>query len=286
MKLADHLEHWLIHFGRASRSPNTVRAYTNAITKLKGLFGPKIELADLTRPRIEMTLRKLETNHAPRTIRLLHHVLTTALEVAVERGHLTGNPARGARMPKPPRPNEFRRLDAADVSLVTLHSYLVPVWGAAVRLALTTGLRRAEICSLRWRDWDFAQKGFMVQQSKTSSGRRWITVPGKILTEFQTLSRGQHPDSYVFKSASGGRVPPDYMGKRIRELIERAGVKGHWTTHSLRHTHASILVENGRSLPDVARRLGHSSPRVTMDIYAHPAAKGDALCAADMETIL
>lgn len=286
MKLSDHLNGWLTRYA-AQRQPahNTYRAYGNAVDKLTGLFG-KAQLTDLTPSRVEGTLRKLETHHAPRTVRLVHTVLAAALDDAVEHGHLPRNPARGIRLPKAPKANEFRRLDEEDVKLVLAHAQLVPLWGDAVLLLLVTGLRRFEVCNLRWEDWDFEKGGFEVKTSKTRAGKRWVTVPDSVVSRFEALSRGQRPDSHVFKGPSGGKIHPDIMARRVSALIEGAGVKGHWTTHTLRHTHASILVENGRSLPDVARRLGHSSPRVTMDIYAHPAAKGDAVLAADMEKIL
>lgn len=283
MKLSTLLADWLTHVWASHPPENTFRAYSSAVDALSHNFG-KARVEDLTQPRVQQMVNKLRG--APATVRLRHSVLAMALDFAIASRLVPGpNPARGVKLPKIQKTG-VKRLDDTDVAIILHHCTLDPVMGPAVKLLLVTGIRRAEACSLKWEDWDWTRGGFHVRKSKSAASERFITVPATVLAEFQTLSQNKLPGSYVFPAGHGGRTNPDLFGRNVAKLVQRAGVAGHWTTHTTRHTHASMLVEKGRSLPDIARRLGHSSPRITMDIYAHPAAKGDAALAADMESIL
>ena len=77
------------------------------------------------------------------------------------------------------------------------------------------------------------------------------------------------PDALVFCKYDGTPLDADYIARRWRRAIAKIDGFPKATLHWLRHTHCSALIAAGRDPVEVSRRLGHSSPVVTMSIYAH-----------------
>jgi integrase len=72
----------------------------------------------------------------------------------------------------------------------------------------------------------------------------------------------------VFCQPTGAFYSPDRMGARVAELLRKAGLHG-VSLHSLRHSHASILISEGVPIPVVSERLGHANQNITLAIYSH-----------------
>lgn len=148
--------------------------------------------------------------------------------------------------------------------------------------AFYTGMRRGEILALRWTDIDFPARLIRVRRSyssrygegpvKTGASIRDIGIPATLVDALQAhlaLQRsmpGFSPDFLV----CGG---PTHLGSyTIRNRkISYAGDAGlpQIRIHDFRHSHASLLVNNGINIQEVARRLGHSNVQVTWNTYAH-----------------
>lgn len=160
-------------------------------------------------------------------------------------------------------------------------------------LALATGMRRGELCALRWQDVDFDRAKLRVEQSleqtgvglrfkapKTRHGRRTIALPPSAVAELrahrkaqqeQRLSRGMDKaaaDALVFATWDGKPRSPNGLTKEWTVAMKPAGMPG-VTLHSLRHTHASHLIAAGMDVLTVSRRLGHGSPNITLSVYGH-----------------
>jgi integrase len=161
-------------------------------------------------------------------------------------------------------------------------------------LALATGMRRNELLALRWRDVDLDAGRLTVEQSleqtaahgvrakspKTTKGRRTITLPGTTVIELRghwraqqeqrlALGMGKSPaDSPVLATWDGKFMSPSAFNYAWRHQMRAVGMPN-VRLHSLRHTHASTLIAAGVDVLTVSRRLGHSSPTITLNVYGH-----------------
>ena len=124
---------------------------------------------------------------------------------------------------------------------------------------LYTGMRRAEVCRLDWRDIDLDRGVIHVHKTKTKTSR---TVP--IITELRQIIIDMKPRTSgpVFSWDT-----PSMYSELVKDALRGAGIKDR-TLHSLRHTYASFLVMNNVDLKTVQGNLGHKNPRTT-DKYTH-----------------
>jgi len=175
-------------------------------------------------------------------------------------------------------------------------------------LALGTRMRRNEMLGLRWQDVDLdagrltieqsleqtATHGIRVKAPKTRHGRRTISLPAHLVTELRQRWReqqeqrlgiglGKAPETApVFATADGRYLSPNAITKAWPVAMAAIGMPA-VTLHSLRHTHASMLINAGLDILTTSRRLGHSSPTITLNVYGHLIHGGDDRAAQIME---
>lgn len=228
------------------------------------------------------------------TRRLRLAALRSALNVAVDYGLLAANPARQVKSPQPKR-DETK---VHHLSLEEAQSLLDAAVGTRNRalwmMLIVMGLRRGEVLGLRWLDIDFNQATLQVEQSlsrvsgkglllhppKSSATRRSCPIPLILVEALQAHwaeqeverleAKTQVSDSgLVFTTAAGRPIEPSGLSRQFGTLCKHTGLR-HERIHNLRHTAATIMrVHGGADLLDVSRLLGHSSIRVTADLYGH-----------------
>jgi len=152
----------------------------------------------------------------------------------------------------------------------------------AFTTALTTGMRRGEICGLRWRDVEWEKKIIRVERSvyrraggqdvkttKSASGLRTVPATERLVELLKAWKRecGMHPDGYIFTWPDGAHLRPDFLTSAWPRFLTNAGLP-HIRFHGLRHTAASILITNGMPLNEVAQVLG-DRPETINRIYVH-----------------
>jgi integrase len=228
---------------------------------------------------------------APRTVGHVHRLMHRALGHAVKWGLIANNPVSAA---EPPRV-ERREIDIlAPDQVKTLLNALRerPLYPIAV-LGLATGMRRGELVGLRWGDVDLDRGVIRVEQSleqtsaglqfkapKTKAGRRSISIPPSIVTKLRAHWKAQQEtrlalglgkatnEALVFARTDGSPFPPDSLTSdwaRTLRMLKLPKI----TLHALRHTHVSQLIASGLDVVTVSRRIGHSNPTVTLNVYAH-----------------
>ena len=143
-----------------------------------------------------------------------------------------------------------------------------------IEVDVNTGLRRGELCNLRWRDVDLEAEFILVANSAdftTKSGReRRVPIKGRALELLTRLSEARHSeddDEIIFRGASGGRVNDQYLSKRFRHYRRMASLPKEFNFHSLRHTFASWAVQRGMNLYVLKEIMGHSDIKQTQ-VYA------------------
>jgi integrase len=169
---------------------------------------------------------------------------------------------------------------------------------AAFFLAFMSGLRRGELLALRWRNIDLKAGTLHVRQTlvrarnhdegrtqivfsepKTPQSRRTIPIPDECLTALKQhkarqaeeklmLGDGYEDYGLVFCLPNGKPIDPRNFNRRFSQVLQQAGLP-HIRLHDSRHTFATLLLEHGVSPKVVQTMLGHSSAKITLDIYSH-----------------
>jgi integrase len=178
-----------------------------------------------------------------------------------------------------------------------------------VSAALATGMRRGELLALRWKDVDLTRndrgrlqveqsleqtkKGLRFKALKTKYGRRSIALPDYLVAELRAhwksqqearlaIGLGKAPDdSLVFATEAGEPRSPNGLTKEWSDAARDLKLKV--TFHGLRHTHASQLIAASMDVLTISRRLGHSSPTITLSVYGHLFTNSDDRAAQIME---
>ena len=160
-------------------------------------------------------------------------------------------------------------------------------WTLAIYIGVYTGARIGEICGLKWTDVDFQEKTIHVQRTversaamegkgtviyinttKTKSSNRLLPLGKELERKLKDWSRVSRPEFYIL-SNSRDVIEPRLIRERLRKMCEITGVR-YKGFHSLRHTFATNMLENGADIKTISDILGHSSVEITMDIYSHP----------------
>lgn len=178
---------------------------------------------------------------------------------------------------------------------------------AAVRLALSAGLRRGEVLGLSWGDVSFGDATLNIHQSlsnttgtlkspKTENSTRVVSLDPQMLENLKkwksrqaeylfSLGIKQYEDTPVITNEAGRHMDGNNLARWWRTFQERYGFKG-LRFHDLRHTHATMLVSSGLNIKAVSNRLGHSSVGITLDLYAHAQREDDEKAAAIIGEIM
>jgi len=136
-----------------------------------------------------------------------------------------------------------------------------------ISLAYGAGLRLSEVINLNVRDLNFLNKIITVENGKGSKTRNTI-MPEKLFFKLRMYTENKDRNDYLFKSNRGGRLNPRTAQKIFENALKKAKIDKKATFHSLRHSFATHLMENGTNLRFIQELLGHSSIRTTQ-IYTH-----------------
>lgn len=224
----------------------------------------------------------------PQTCRHHRATLRRALADAQRDGLVSRNAAALSRPPRM-RKAERRWLTAAEGHRLIADARDERYWPLWV-LILTTGLRVSEALGLGWADMDWQTASLRVERQLVRVSGQWATAPLKTersqrqvpltrtaldaMTEQrarQDLERGDHPrpiDAAIFTTPNGKPIHSTNVLPSWYATLRRLGLP-RVTIHDLRHSAATIMLTEGVPLPVISAVLGHSSIRVTADLYAH-----------------
>ena len=250
-----------------------------------------IPVSELLEEHIHKYYREKSKTLSPGTLIKHHNLLRSALSQGVIWRTLTRNVAEAVKPPKVSR-KEMRALTGPEVHRM-LEACEDTAWHSIFHTLTWTGLRRSELLGLRWKDVDLILASlrvvqsvqrlntgeFIVQEPKTASGRRTIALsPASCLVlrehrekqeaDATLLGRQLAEDDLVFSHPDGSPRDPSTLTLAFRRLTRRVGLDG-VRLHDLRHTMASLYLEQGVNPKTVAERLGHASVTITLDLYSH-----------------
>ena len=165
-------------------------------------------------------------------------------------------------------------------------------------IELATGLRRGELLGLKWEDIDFANQTLRVRRQVGRINGEVREAPLKTKNAYRTISLGtdavgilkqqrekQPGSSYVFPGPAGGPIAPDSVLHMLHRVLDRAGLP-EIRFHDLRHTFATLALQNGVDVKTVSGMLGHFSAGFTLDTYAHVTTAAQRQAAETMGAVL
>lgn len=134
-------------------------------------------------------------------------------------------------------------------------------------LAYGAGLRVSEVIGLKVQDMDFEELTVHVKQAKGQKDRISV-MPTSLIDSLKNLTAGKDINDLVFESERGGKLTARTAQKVFENALHNSGIKKNATFHSLRHSFATHLLENGTDVRYVQELLGHQNIRTTQ-IYTH-----------------
>ena len=291
-------EHWLPAQHSRGLRPNTLSQQTLVVESwiVPNIGG--VRVAALTPKHVGEMVETLRTARSStgrqglsaRSVQLSVAVLKAACSWAVENGLLGRNPVAGVRRPR--AASTVMRAWTVEEARQFLESTRDDRLAFAWSLLLTRGLRRGELCGLRWEDVDLTGSVVRINRTrivvdgkaidsvpKTAAGRRSIPLDPSLVTILRahkaTQSReklasgGAYDDGgYLLADELGEPYYPDSLSTWFDRKVKSLGLP-RIRLHDTRHTAASLMLASGVPVNVVSEMLGHSSAATTLAIYAH-----------------
>ena len=258
---------------------------------------PNIGKVPLEKGRVD----RIESKHqekglSAKTVRNIHQIIASAMKLAKEQRLIATDPTEGCALPK----LEHKEMQTLPVE--QLASFLREAKESGVfelyYAELATGLRRGELLGLKWEDIDFEHGSLRVKRQIARINGEIVEAPLKTKNAYRTLPLaddtiqvlkqqrkkvGSSP--WVFPSPTGGPISPDSVLHMLHRVLKRAGLP-RVRFHDLRHTFATLALQNGVDIKTVSGMLGHFSAGFTLDTYAHVTTAAQKEAAKTMGKVL
>ena len=308
--VGEWMEVWFEDYAKIKVRPSSHQTYRGYIDnhirpnigdipleKLTSLDLQKLYKKLLTKGRVE----RLEAKGQPKglstkTVRNIHQILSSALKLAQEQRIILANPAERCALPKV----EHREMKTLPVE--QLQSFLREARESGVfelyYLELATGLRRGELLGLKWEDIDLQKGDLRVRRQISRINGEVMEAPLKTKNAYRTLPLAEDTidvlkeqrekvgsSPWVFPSPNGGPISPDSVLHMLHRVLKRAGLP-RVRFHDLRHTFATLALQNGVDIKTVSGMLGHFSAGFTLDTYAHVTGAAQRQAAGKMAAVL
>ena len=293
--VASWVKTWYEVYAEPRIRPNTKAYYTNYIENhiVPGIGN--ISLDKLTTIQIQRFYNNLQKSGrvqrknfpelkdkslSPRVVRGVHTLLHNCLEQAVAERLILANPAQGCKLPQLEK-REMKILPQEKIGMYLAEAERRGLL-AAFYLELTTGLRRGELLALLWTDLDVENMTIsvskqvnrlngelVVSQPKTPNSIRKLAIPQRAV-ELLVEEHAKHPHSpYLFVSPKTGTMfDPDSFRHTHEKILKAIGAE-HIRFHDLRHTFATLALQNGVDVKTVSSMLGHYDAGFTLRTYTH-----------------
>ncbi|MBL1227928.1 site-specific integrase [Enterococcus sp. BWB1-3] len=294
MTFSDLYEEWIEH-QRGSVKPSTVAISVRyAKNQILPEFG-KLKLADISVSYCQKVVNQWHNEYE--SYDYMRKQTAQILGYGVSMEYIENNPMRKTLLPRKKEQEEKRKYYSKEELKALLDAF--KDFGnmkqyTFFRLLAYTGMRKSEVLALQWKDIDMFNKELhvnktlavdehnkvIIQTPKTKASKRTISLDDRTIAilnnwrvhqkedyfklGYNTSSEEQH----VFTSKKNTLYMPNTVNDWLRYILKKYDLPV-ITPHGFRHTHISLLLEDGRPIKVVQQRAGHENSKVTMDIYAH-----------------
>ena len=294
MLLSEWLDKWINEYITCYVRPNTLFGYTAMIKNQINPYLGNRPISSLTTNEIQKFYNTIKKNGrvksdkkhrmelADSMVRKVHMMLHEALDIAVKQRLLVSNPTNGTTLPKnnyaPKQILNDEQLDRFIEVIKTDNQ-----WYDFFYTEITTGLRKGEICGLRWEDFDEKRGTLKIKRSigktingvmligetKTEIGSREILLPpstAKLLCRRKININSE----WIFPGLRNAEKPmnPQCAYGRLKTILKQANLPS-IRFHDLRHTFATHAIAGGVDAKTLSGILGHANASFTLDTYTH-----------------
>lgn len=296
---ADYVRHWLT-IAQRKVDPVTYQGYdilarTHVLPYFDGL-GVRLQAVtlDVLQTYVDEKATKGRKDGkgglSPRSVRMHINVIRQTLEEAVKNGLLPNNPCHYLVLPRK------QRYQSTFYTVQQLQALFEAIRGEdlypLVKITALYGLRRSELLGLKWDSVDFERKTVTIKHTvskvtqavekdttKTASSYRSFPLLPEAEAIFRAAQTAQaenrrlfgkayHPSEYIFTWPDGRLISPDHVTRKFAQLLKKHGLP-HIRFHELRHSCASLLINEGFTLKDIQEWMGHADIQTTANIYGH-----------------
>lgn len=294
MTLGEWMDKWLDEYMMFTLRENTLNGYRHMVEhQVKRFIGNK-PLSALTTAEIQKFYNKIKKEGRVREhpihgktlsdsmVRSVHMMLHEALDMAVKERLIVKNPTNGTTVPKSNH-SEKQVLGDGQVKIFLDAIQEYPEWSDFFYTEIMTGLRRGEVCGLKWSDVNFDESKLRIERSvsikkgggvqigltKTDTGKRVITLPPSVI-ELLLRRREEALGDWIFYKLSNPSEPmnPDAAYRKLKVILKNAGLPL-IRFHDLRHTFATQATDCGVDPKTLSGILGHTNASFTLDTYTH-----------------
>ena len=304
------LDTWLEDYAKLSIRPSSHKTYRGFIENhIKPAVG-SIPLEKLTSMDLQKLYKKLLSRGrvdrieakgqpkglSPKTVRNIHQVVSSAMDFARSQKLIAVNPTDNCALPKLEH-REMKTLPVEQLASILREAKESGIF-EMYYIELATGLRRGELLGLKWEDLNLEQDTLRVQRQIARINGEVVEAPLKTKNSYRTISLGADAveilkeqrkkcggSEYVFPSPTGGPISPDSVLQMLHRVLKRAGLPK-VRFHDLRHTFATVALQNGVDIKTVSGMLGHYSAGFTLDTYAHVTTAAQREAAKTMTSVL
>lgn len=303
------LDVWYENYAQIKMRPSSYLTYGDYIKNhIKPYIGD-IPIEKLTSLELQKLYKKLLTEGrvpriesknqpkglSPKTVRNINQIISSAMDMAKEQKLILDNPTSKCSLPKVEH-KEMKTLQPEQLTAFMNEARNSGVY-ELYYLDLATGMRRGELLGLKWNDIDLkhgiirvcrqvARIDGQVQEIplKTKNSYRNIAISQDTVEMLKEMKEKSNSE-YVFPSPSGGPISPDSVRHMLHRVLKRAGLP-QLRFHDLRHTFATLALQNGVDIKTVSGMLGHFSAGFTLDTYAHVTTASQKEAANTMSAVL
>lgn len=292
LDLSHWLEYWMDSIVRPNRAETTVYAYQKIIDNHIDPALGTVPLKRLTPKMVQeyYTETQRANGLSSNTMRRHHDLLSSALRSAVRQDVIPASPMERV---EPPRVRTTESYFYNNQELKLLYQKIEGnILELAVKLAGSLGMRREEICGLKWENVDLQRHLVLIREARTAYGATIVQKETKNRSSVRTLylpdevyllleqeqarqqqerclqSPTYNPTDHVILDAKGVPYSPNALSLAFTRFVKKNDLP-RLTFHDLRHTFATIASCQGASLFDIGKALGHSTPATTGRIYTH-----------------
>lgn len=276
----EYFEEWIEVYKEGAIREVSLQKYYITHKHLKRLI-PDLKIINLTRREYQLLLNRYAHTHEKQTTMDFHHQVKGAILDAVDEGLIPVNPTRKIIIKGiKPREKKQKFLNQFEVQLLLKELNLEPQlnWDWFLLLICKTGIRYSEALAITPDDFDFSKQILTINKTwnykkthggfeptKNVSSNRKIQLDWQTAMQFSQLVKELDNDYPIFIK---GRPFNSTINNRLKVICRNCDIPM-ITVHSLRHTHASLLLYAGVSIATVAKRLGHSYMNITQKTYLH-----------------
>jgi len=242
-----------------------------------------IRVNRITASRVEKFISEKQQNGMNlTTLRKIIVTFNQVMNYATRHRYIDHNPVRDAERPRDQGNEtgaEIRILKPTEINAF-LDAEKDPEYRTLFMLTIMSGARQGELLGLKWSDVDWANNQVHIQRTynerawykpKSAKSVRKIDLGFAMMTELKKWKLACPPNELdlVFPNEAGNPINHSNMlSRHFFPAMKKAGI-GKIRFHDLRHTYASLLIEQGENIKYIQSQLGHASPVVTLNVYAH-----------------